>query len=458
MKKLLTRCVLSYLRFFAQIAVWRAHPHIIGITGSVGKTSTRDALYAVLKDSFSTYVIRKGNSETGIPLGLLGLSVHSLGFDSLHRRVKDWVRLILMVPLRTKYLTKYTHIIVEMGIDEPTPPKNMGYLLSIIKPDIGVFLNVYPVHAQQFEKVITPPITHHKIVHAIAQEKARLITDNPKCAFAVWNSDSEPITEILQDTVIPHSTFGTTDATITWKKYSADEHHSTFTFSHSAQGDIHVDIQGYLLPHGFQEVFASAMLVGEHLGLSYQDMTASLAKNFSLEPGRSSLFAGTADSILIDSTYNASPDATLQMLELAVSLKKSLDRPLVFVCGDMRELGKQSASEHTRVLEACKDDVDFLYTVGPLSRKYIFEPLSGSTKVKTRAFDGPHEVGRYLKSTLPDKAIVLFKGSQNTIFLEEAIKYVLAHTKDSSRLPRQEAYWMRKKQFDLQDNPDEKIV
>ena len=459
MKKLITRLVLTYLRVCAVIAVRRAHPCIIGITGSVGKTSTRDALFAILKDSHKTYVIKKGNSETGIPLGLLGLTVHSIGFDSLHKSIKDWMRLIVQAPMRTHFLKKYTHVIVEMGIDEPTPPKNMRYLLKIIQPEIAVVLNVYPVHAQQFERVVSAPITQAKILHAIASEKSRIITDNPACRCAIWNTDSLVLHEFLHDIRGPHYTFGTAeDNTLSWKDYSISESHSRFVLTHSREGDIELTFRGFLLPRGFQEVFASALLVGEHLGLSYEDMVASLEKNFTLEPGRSSLLAGVDDTILIDSSYNSSPEAVLTMLELAKSLKDTLNRPLVFVCGDMRELGKQAVSEHTRILEACKKDVDYVYTVGPLSRKHIHEPLVPHSRIKSLAFEGPHDVGRYLKHNLPPKAIVLFKGSQNTLFLEEAIKYVLADSEDSKALARQEDYWMRKKQFDLQTDPLEKIV
>ena len=73
MKKFFSWSILYWLRFWSQMAIKKHQPYVIGITGSVGKSSVRNAVYAVLKDYFSTKMIDKGNSETGIPLGILGI-------------------------------------------------------------------------------------------------------------------------------------------------------------------------------------------------------------------------------------------------------------------------------------------------------------------------------------------------------------------------------------------------
>jgi UDP-N-acetylmuramoyl-tripeptide--D-alanyl-D-alanine ligase len=451
MKKFLTRLVLEYVRFLARLALAIKRPTIIGITGSVGKTSTRDAVYAVLKDRYPTHVIRKGNSETGVPLGILGLEVHSLGFDSIHKSLKDWVVLLLRAPFQLSFPGRCTYMIIEMGIDDPYPPKNMSYLLSVVQPDIAIVLNAYPTHAEQFEKVIEGPVTESKIVSAIAQEKVKLITHNPRCKLAIYNKDNEFIAQFLDEIDIDYVNFGADAANhLSYVKHAVTTEHTTFTFKAQDNEVISLDIPGQILPEAFREVFAPAILLGQYVGMELEDIEKALEKNFTIEPGRSNLLHGAHNALIIDSSYNASREAVSTMLDLAYQLKVLTQRPLVFVFGDMRELGRSAEREHTRIAETLSGRVDYLYTVGPLTHRYVYTPLQHKRSFEDiQAFEGPHEAGKYLKENLPENALVLFKGSQNTIFLEEAIKYILADAQDAQRLPRQEDYWMRKKLFSL---------
>ena len=122
MKRLLTSRALSYLRFFAKKALAKHQPTVIGVAGSVGKSSTRNAIEAILKDHFPTKSV--GNSETGIPLGILGMKPEN--YTKL-----DWAKMLLKSPFNLNFLQGTKYLIAEMGIDEPDPPKNMGYLLTI---------------------------------------------------------------------------------------------------------------------------------------------------------------------------------------------------------------------------------------------------------------------------------------------------------------------------------------
>lgn len=447
MKSVIKRLILEYLRFFARCALLRNRPTIIGITGSAGKTSTRDAVYAVLKDHFKTHVIRKGNSETGVPLGILGLNVHSLGFDSLHKSVIDWAQLLIKAPRSLSFPQQFDYMIVEMGVDDPYPPQNMEYLLSIVQPDIAIVLNAYATHGAQFEKVVTRPITTEKVAQAIAYEKVKLVTHNPRCKFVIYNKDNETITKFLDDMTIDSVKYGEAAQNhISYVDHDVTPDRTIFSYLVGAKTPLKLEIKDFVLPIVFREVFAAAILVGEYVGLDLTTIKSSLEKNFSLEPGRSTILAGVKDSLIIDSSYNASRESVMALLELMRKLKTLTKRPFVFVCGDMRELGKATAQEHAFIADMLPGLVDYVYTVGPLSRKYVYEPLHNKRSFEEiKAFDTAHEVGKHLKENLPKEALILFKGSQNTIFLEEAIKYILHDASDSSKLPRQEDYWMHKK-------------
>lgn len=461
MRNTLVNFILSYFRFFARQALKRHRPTIIGITGSMGKSSARTILYAILKDHFPTKIVAE-NSEIGMPLGILGIKPRSLGFETLGKSIIDWSRMLLRAPFSVNNLKGIKYLIVEMGIDDPYPPKNMEYLLTIIKPDIALLLNAGPVHTMQFEKVLEKTNEVFKtgdektayLIQQIANEKAKIITQSG-CEIGIYNADNEYITTALKDFVFikekPNTllTFGekaTND--ILYKEYDVDLEGTTFSFIIKAsKAPFNITIKNYVLQQEYQQTLAAAILAGLQTGLTPEQIKIALEKHFTLPKGRASLLKGIHSSILIDSSYNASRIATEGMLDLVANLKKQTKRPVVFLFGDMRELGNETQSEHEAVTRKLLPIVDYLYCVGEQTRNYV---LAETDKHKhnlkeIRWFDTSLRAGEYLQANLPKDAIVLVKGSQNTIFLEEAVRYILADKNDEKNLCRQEVHWLKTK-------------
>ncbi|KKQ90817.1 MAG: hypothetical protein UT14_C0028G0007 [Candidatus Shapirobacteria bacterium GW2011_GWE1_38_92] len=142
---------------------------------------------AALSPNFSLKSTTGSNSEYGIPLNILNIKV--TGFSAL-----NYLKYVLLTPI--KLLTSWQSFqiyLVEMGIDGPKEPQNMSYLLKIIKPDIGIVLNVNPVHSQYFDNTISKNIKDkqrlHQILLNIAIEKAKLINSLPSTALAIINGD-----------------------------------------------------------------------------------------------------------------------------------------------------------------------------------------------------------------------------------------------------------------------------
>lgn len=440
MRKLATNLVYYYLRFWAKIALSFHKPKIIGITGSVGKSTTRNAVYALLRDNFSVKMIHKGNSETGIPLGILGL-------DPVDYSFLDWARLLLLCPFKLNYLGSVEYLVIEMAIDDPDYPKNMAYLLTIVKPDIAVFLNVHPVHTMQFDKTVPTEVTGDerlgKILANIAHEKAKIITQSG-CKTGVYNRDNRFIkNELESKSDINLMTFGkNADNDISYGQYKISTSGTEFDFSIGKEL-VKIHFRDYLLPEENRELFAAALLVGKSLGMKSDAMSPALEKNFYLPPGRAGVFPGIKDSLIIDSSYNASKVSVIAFLSLLKKLKDHEGRKTVFVFGDMRELGDEEQAEHEAIVPHIAAAVDYLYCVGPLAKKYILPKIHGLEAVKW--FPDSFEAGNYLAEHLPDHALVLVKGSQNTIFLEEAIKPILKNKEDGKKLPRQADFWLKRK-------------
>lgn len=444
MKRILSSFLLSYLRFFAKRAINKHQPTIIGIAGSVGKSSTRNALYALLQEYFPTKMIY-GNSETGIPLGILGITQH--GFSPI-----DWILSIVKAPVGIGYLRGSKYLLVEMGIDDPYPPKNMEYLLTIIKPDIALSLNVSATHTEQFEKVITNTQSFSSdqerlsfLIQAIADEDTKIITQS-HCKLGIYNADNTYLTKSLKSfTQTDLETFGKAkDNTIYYKDYVVSLKGTKYSFMSSGE-EITISLP-FILPKEYQELFAAVILVGKKVGLSKDNISQALEKNFDMPKGRGSIFSGIHNSILIDSSYNASKDAVEAFLSLVRELKKQTKKNIIFLFGDMRELGDESKIEHELVSKEILTSVDTLYCVGPQTKKYVLPVIESSGKqINHKWFATAIDAGEYLSQNIPDGSIILIKGSQNTIFLEEALPFILQNNKDIPKLCRQDAYWLTTK-------------
>lgn len=446
MKQFLANTTLSYLRFWARKALLKHHPTIIGIAGSVGKSSTRSAVTAVLKDHFATKSV--GNSETGIPLGILGMKPESYS-------KAEWLKMCLKAPSRIDYLTGTTYLIAEMGIDEPDPPKNMEYLLTILQPDIAVSLNVSATHSLQFDKTLrlrsgqaSEEERLKLVIQNIAREDTKIITEST-CKAGIYNADDVYVSDQIKDRKLSAEllTFGTKNTCdISYGLYRVSLRGSSFDYFiklNNKRQEFNLTFPHYVLPREYREVFAAAVLVALKTGLTLDQIKTSLEKNYELPKGRASILKGINGSIIFDSTYNASKASTSAFLDLVDTLKKETNRPIVFIFGDMRELGKESAIEHREVAKKLIGIVDYLYLVGPMTREYVLPTIQQNEKhfKEMRWFDTSVRAGEYIKDNLPKDAIILAKGSQNTIYLEEAVKMLLNDKKDVAKLCRQSNYW-----------------
>lgn len=445
----MTSQALSYLRFFARKALAKHQPAIIGIAGSVGKSSTRNAIEAILRDYFPTKSV--GNSETGIPLGILGMKPEN--YTKL-----DWAKMLVKSPFNLNFLQGTKYLIAEMGIDEPDPPKNMDYLLTILKPDIAVSLNVSATHSLQFDKTLSAKRNAlsekerlELVIQNIAREDTKIITRSG-CKIGMYNADDEYVVEQIKDRA-PSSTkllsFGNkSNYDISYGLYKVNLKGTSFNFyvkSEDKRKEVTIIFPKFILPREYREVFAAAILVGLQTGLTIEQIKTALEKNYQLPKGRSGLFAGINNSTIIDSTYNASKASITTFLELVDTLKKETDRPVVFLLGDMRELGEESKIEHEEIAAKLMGIVDYLYLVGPMTREFILPvvQLQESLFKEIRWFDTSTRAGEFMKENLVKNSIILAKGSQNTIFLEEAVKQILKDKSDSKNLCRQEAFWKK---------------
>lgn len=448
---------LYYLRILAKIQFFKINflrkvlgqesIVVVGITGSAGKTSAMLATVAALKDHFRVKYSEKANSESGIPLNILDLRMGNYS-------VFNWVKVAILSPLMVLINWKsYDVYVVEMGVDEPKPPKNMGYLLKIIKPKIGLFTGVTSVHSMQFE-VLFPDIKNTKkrlsaVINAIADEKMKMITSLTKDGIAVLNLDDLLVLERAS----------LTKAKVLGVGKSKESEIRIINYDISLRGTrITYEIQGkeyqlflgkVILPEVYANTFGLAIGAAISQGVSPRKAIDGIKEYFVSPPGRSSLIEGIKNSLIIDSSYNSSPAAAITMIKLLNKLGKKAKRRRVAVLGDMRELGKQAGLEHRKLAQLAAKNADEIILVGKEMKKHFLPRAvkQGFDKNNIHYFKTAWQAADFLKDNIKNKDLVLVKGSQNTIFLEIVTKALMKDRKRADKLLcRRGDFWEKRRQ------------
>jgi UDP-N-acetylmuramoyl-tripeptide--D-alanyl-D-alanine ligase len=158
--------------------------------------------------------------------------------------------------------------------------------------------------------------------------------------------------------------------------------------------------------------------------------------------GRMQVLPGAEGVTLIDDTYNASPLAAKAALDVLYVAKTS---QRIAILGSMNELGDYSRQAHEEVGAYCDPKkLDVVVTIGADAEKWL-APAAKKQGCTVHSFASPYEAGAFVRSHLKPGAVVLAKGSQNGVFAEEALKQLLADSKDASKLVRQSAHWLKVK-------------
>ena len=390
MKKYFSHILLNYFRLLAIIQLAK-NPKIVivGITGSAGKSSTLNACQAALSPKYKVKTNGGSNSESGIPLSILGIKVISYS-------PMDWLKYALLAPI--KLITnwqKYDFFLCEMGIDKPG---DMSYLLKIFKPHIGIFLNVSLVHCENFNNI-----------NEIGLEKAKMIAALPSTGYALLN---------INDPIVAKTSLNTLAKKVPLKP-------------------IAISFDNYATPASFNISIGAAVSLAKLYDIDQSSAINNIKTNLVLPPSRSSLLTGINHSTIIDSSYNSSPLACSEMLEVL----QKYPSPRIAILGDMREMGQQSESAHQQIYRQALKSSDTLISVGPMTSKYF-----GDKSIK---FAFWWQALEYIKQNLPDKSTILIKGSQNTIYLEEIVKSL---STSAQPICRQSQHWQKVKQKFHQQN------
>lgn len=381
------------------IAKWtlrRFQPGIVGITGTVGKTSTKEAIVTVLRQIRKVRASSGNfNNEIGLPLTVLG------GWDKVGGWF-FWLKVISVSLARLVFGGSYPEILVlEYGADRPS---DIQYLLGLAKPQIGVVTAVgdIPVHVEFYSGP-----------DAVAREKSKLVENLPAIGFAILNFDDEAVYDMKERTRAHVITYGFgegAEVKITNFENRLEENRPAGISFKIEYGGSFVPVR---LDGAFGKAQAYAAAAAASAGLSFGMNLVKISEALSyyqVPPRRGKLVPGIKESYIFDDTYNASP---LSMHAAIDTMKGFKAKRKIGVLGDMLEIGKYAIEAHEQVGRFAEKVFDILVTVGPRA-KFIADAANkaGMARKNIYSFDTADEAKIPVQDILKREDFILIKASR----------------------------------------------
>jgi UDP-N-acetylmuramoyl-tripeptide--D-alanyl-D-alanine ligase len=414
-------------------------PFVIGITGNVGKTTTKDYVYNVLSSNSDLDEVRGSaksyNSEIGIPLTILGEDnkwSNPISWSFLI--FKNYLKYFFNKYFKFIYTEKYPKVLVlEVGADGPG---NIKHATTMFTPDIVVLTAFaeHPVHLEFFKNRAE-----------FIKEKKYLVDAVSKNGLVIYNADDMDMTKMALESEAKYK--------ISYGKNSKDLRLLTSTFLYDEQGKLlgtkvifnfenvqyQIDLRGVLgVSHAYAMLSAVAIAISRGI---YMDSIIESLENIKYPKSRLRLLEGRGDSTLIDDTYNSSPKAA----ELALDTLKSMvvKGKKIAVLGHMAELGSDSRELHMNVGKLATESADIIIFSGRHNDWYLEGVRSTRFNMNSLylAEDSDEVIDIFnSKIHLQSADVVLLKGSQSAR-IERVVVSLLKSEYDRGEVCRQESEW-----------------
>lgn len=333
---------------------------VVAITGSVGKTTTRQIAYEVLRRHFRVHTAPKNfNNNIGLPITLLEADEN----DEI--------------------------ILTELGTDHPG---EIAPLSRIAQPDIAVVTTVEPAHLEGFGSI-----------EAILEEKLSISRGLKQGGVLIINGDNEILVNACKNKKIKLISFCESSA----HNIRCDGASSRFSID---SAEVALPLPG---PGNVRNSLA-AFAICSKFGLSAKDFAEGV-KTLSAVPMRTEILKAGSVTIIND-CYNANPASMKNAVDILANFRKSekQDGRLVFICGDMAELGQQSKELHSQLGEyTVKMGVDVLLAAGKFAGTIAEAAMrNAKNQIAINCFEDPACVCNNLEKFVKDSDIVLVKGSR----------------------------------------------
>lgn len=362
---------LAALQKLASVYRDKVNPAVIGITGSNGKTTTKDLIAAVVGSSIKTHHTQGNlNNQIGVPLTILSMSPD------------------------TKAL------VVEMGMNHYGEIETLS---KIAKPDYAVITNIGESHIEYLGSR-----------EGIAKAKLEIVNGLTKNGYLLIDGDETLLRQAhKRHHVITCGFDATHDVFI--KRVNLSQAYTQFELS---DGDVYtISLLGS--HHALNAAFA--VTIAELLGIAKENVKQALTE-LKLTSMRFEMLEGKNGSSIINDAYNASPTS----MRASVDIVKQLEgfRQKVLVLGDIFELGKQSKTFHQTVADSIDDKVNAVFTLGDDADEITSNVEKRYQAIDCRHFTSRENLSAALEEYLSPNTLILFKASRGMQF-ESFVKHVI---------------------------------
>lgn len=340
---------------------------VIGVTGTNGKTTTKELIAAVLSEKYNILFTQGNfNNHIGVPKTLLQLRPeHDLA-------------------------------VIEMGANHPGEIKT---LVDIVEPDCGIITNVGKAHLEgfgSFEGVIRTKGELYDYLRANSDSR-KIANTSISVGTVFIHADNEHLLGISHDLSLVRYGVNVTDDCMVVGKIGECAPFLSFSWKSDNSSDWH-DVNTHLIgTYNIYNMLAAAT-IGLSFGISEEQVSHALA-NYIPSNNRSQLTITEHNKLIVD-TYNANPTSMMAALQNFNAMKVS---PKMAILGDMRELGEVSAEEHQKVVDFLRQtDIEDVWLVGPEFEK---------TECSFRKFVDVEDVKKEISQLPPSNKYILIKGS-----------------------------------------------
>jgi UDP-N-acetylmuramoyl-tripeptide--D-alanyl-D-alanine ligase len=389
-----------FLLPLAKLVLRRYRPMVIAITGSVGKTSAKEAIAAVLSQKFLVWKTKK-NLNTDI-----GFCLTIINGENAKGSIGGWLKNIFRAwRLVTGRKCNYPQcLVLEMGADRPG---DVGDFMRLVRPHGSVVTAIgsIPVH-----------VANYADIDEVVREKQKILDSLDGSGWAVLNADDSLVSNMKVPLGVKVFSFGFSEKSevriIDYAVRGKDDDSAlgiSFRLQYSGSS-VPVRFSG-ILGRPYAYACAAAAAVGLSCGMNLIDISKGLEK-FVPEKGRMRLINGLNQTVILDDSYNAAPAAMKAALETLNDLKAGNHR-VIGVLGDMLELGKYTEQAHRDIGKQAASVCDVLCGVGD-SIKFALEQAEQSGLPKSQIFYGQSSEGvaELLQPLLRKNDFILIKGSQ----------------------------------------------
>lgn len=398
MKKIIKNTILKILKLKAQKTL-KNTKNVIGITGSVGKTTTRFVTEFLLSKKYKTRTSRQNfNTEFGLIFSILGIN----------SPIKNKLDLVINIfkSIFSYQNKKIDFLILEYGVDKKN---DMDKLLEICKPDISIITPVAKAHIEKDK---------FQSIQEIRDEKLKLAL-NTKHNVIMNGFDEKTCKQALKKIKDKITIFG-------YENNCEVKNENFYDIQHVKQNENAIKFHIKDIPFNIQaigvfniEIFIPAIIVALKSKISPLEIQEKIIK-FRFPKGRGRILKGIKNSTIWDHSYNASPKAMEAVIESINFLPKNKRK--IAIIGEMKELGSLSQQEHQNIGKKLSKTVYYIFFTGEHFKDFIQEIDKNFVK-QVKYFKNSYEIQKYLLEFLQEDDFLIVKGSRGNM-LEKSFEKI----------------------------------